>query len=74
MHIVMGLGPSHDPRTPLPPAPPGRHPHSEPEATSSVLMVKCSRHVIPAAIQGRPHRPAGARSRPRAPGSGDCKC
>jgi hypothetical protein len=35
-------------------------------------MVQCSRHVIPVAIRGRPHQPAGARSthraqRPRTP-------
>ena len=31
-------------------------------------MVQCSRHVIPPVVQGRPHRPAGARSRHRAQG------
>jgi len=38
----------------------------EPEATSGELMDQCSsRRVIPPAIRGRPHHPAGARSRPR---------
>src|SRR5829696_7859729 len=38
----------------------------EPEATSSLLMVQCSKHVIPPVVQGRPHRLPGARSRRRA--------
>ncbi|RPI10334.1 MAG: hypothetical protein EHM63_03285, partial [Actinobacteria bacterium] len=45
-------------------APPGRHPDRA-EATSSSPMVQCSKHVIPPAVKGRPHRPAGARSRSR---------
>ena len=31
-------------------------------------MVQCSRHVIPPVVEGRPHRPAGARSRRKAHG------
>src|SRR3954452_2521617 len=38
----------------------------EPEATSTFLMDQCSRHVIPPVVGGPPHRPASARSNPKA--------
>ncbi|HZU74930.1 MAG TPA: hypothetical protein VE990_19385 [Acidimicrobiales bacterium] len=50
MDIMVGLGPVMTDEH-FPHQQPPRHDRIEPEATSSPLMVQCSRHVIPPAIQ-----------------------